>query len=110
MGQDRRRRIARHGAGADLLTGGAALSRQRADGGRGEGMSRRRAFSCVLFSGVGMAVIPVESGATQAAVRADVQLRVAQRNMTGLVLAVLGRAMDDAKPSYLVRLKEFWWW
>src|SRR5580693_7657239 len=38
MGQDRRRRVARDGAGADLLARSAALSRQRADGGRGEGI------------------------------------------------------------------------
>jgi hypothetical protein len=34
-------------------------------------------------------------------------ITVAQRNKTGLVLAVFPMAMDDAKPSYLVRLKEF---
>src|SRR6201986_2956995 len=39
MGQDRRRRVVGDGAGADLLACGAALSRQRADGGRGEGMN-----------------------------------------------------------------------
>src|ERR1700744_4591866 len=39
MGQDRRRGLARDGAGLDLLACGAALSRQRADGGRGEGLT-----------------------------------------------------------------------